>query len=147
MGCSWSFWLAQRAHVHLSLMATGWSASQVFVQGRPDPDIVTQVGLTPYCNNGNIIGSTRELVAHYSSQIVNALHSHGFGVHEITEPLSYVESLRVVVDDRRHRVSPSSKRLHGVMRACEYLSYRPWVSGKQLEHCIGHITFLCLLNR
>ena len=77
MGFSWSFWLGQRAHVHISLQSSGLPSSQVFVEGRPAPDVSSQVGLMPYCDNGNVIGTDPDAVLVVRDKLIQALQDVG----------------------------------------------------------------------
>ena len=58
-----------------------------------------------------------------------------------------MNSLGVDIDGERGVVVPSQKRLARVVRVLETILKYPFLSGKQLERLLGHITFIALLKR
>ena len=80
MGFAWSFWLGQRAHLHLSLEGSALSPSLIFVEGRSAPDIGDKVALMPYCDNGNMISTDPKQVIAVRDKIIKKLREPDFGV-------------------------------------------------------------------
>ena len=123
MGFSWSFWLGQRAHVHLSLEASGLSGAQIFVEGRPSPNVVDEVALMPYCDNGNIISTDPVAVIKIRDKIIQRLEAEGFDVHEITDAETKFDSLGVRIDGCKHSVTSTSKRLSRILCVLDFVVY------------------------
>ena len=85
----------------LSLECANISPSQVFVEGRPVPDIQDKVALMPYCDNGNIISTDPKQVFIVRDKIIKKLRETVFGVHEITDAKTKFDTLGVSVDGVR----------------------------------------------
>ena len=147
MGFSWAMWFAQRLHVQLSIESSGVPRDRFFLDGRPAPDLRSGTCLMPYADNANIVGHCPQDVRQVRDRIIAKFRSLHFEVHEITEPQLVTESLGVLVDGAKHEVRPTKKRVTKCILAMEYIARRPLLSGAQLEHCVGHLTFLMLLDR
>ena len=147
MGFSWAMWFAQRLHVQLSIESSGVPRDRFFLDGRPAPDLRAGTCLMPYADNANIVGHCPHDVRQVRDRIIAKFRSLHFEVHEITEPQLVTESLGVLVDGAKHEVRPTRRRVTKCILAMEYIARRPLLSGAQLEHCVGHLTFLMLLDR
>ena len=148
MGWSWAMWLAQRAHQHLCLEASGLGLERIVVEGKPSPGMADgEVILIPYADNLNVAGTCAKRVQEVKDKIVAHLREVGFRVHEELEACSIGQSLGFLVDGARGIVAPVPERLQKVRLALLWLSRRPKVSGKQVERLLGHCIHLMLLRR
>eukprot|EP00973_Karenia_brevis_P062702 8718893-Karenia_brevis.AAC.1 len=60
-------------------------------------------------------------------------------MHDITEASLHATSLGRVIDGQAGVVTNSSWRAERLRQACTFLGQRPRITGKQLEHMLGHI--------
>ena len=129
IGFSWAMWLAQRAHQHLSLEASGLGLDRVVVEGKAPPSLEdgTPV-LIPYADNLNVADVDSAQVQSVKDKIVLQLRRTGFRVHEELEACSMGQSLGFMIDGIKGVVTPVPDRLMKVKLAFKWLSMCPVVS-------------------
>ena len=146
MGFSWAFYLAQEA------------LKEVVRRSLPSPRFVTDFLAAPdlelegpvamiYADNGNHLGVDRASVNAERLLVETELNRVGLATHEVVEATPYVKVLGGMVDGIAHRVSGTPERVARLQKALGVLVAGRAVSGKDLEHVIGHVLTLLLLNR
>ena len=149
MGWNWAMWIiSQRAHQRISLQASGLSIDRVLVEGKPCPDLSDgEVILVPYADNLNVAGTCPERVQTVKDKIVEELRRLGFRVHEETDACTLAQSLGFLIDGEAGVIVPIPGRWDRIVKAFEWLSHRPSVTGRQIERLLGHAMHICLLRR
>ncbi|CAE8609395.1 unnamed protein product, partial [Polarella glacialis] len=148
MGWSWAMWLAQRAHQHQALVGSGLSVSRLLVDGAPAPELESgQPVMLPYCDNLNVSGIDKSRVQQAIEGAVQRLKEVGFIVHEEVAATLKVKSLGYSIDGGTGVVSANPEKLERLIKGMEHLSRRPYITGHQLEHILGHAVHVMLLRR
>ena len=78
---------------------------------------------------------------------ISTFERHGFDVHDIERPAQQFTSLGVDVDTEMAVVRPTAKRLTRIIRAAQFGSSRPNITGRMLSRGVGHATHLMLVCR
>eukprot|EP00973_Karenia_brevis_P057242 7964283-Karenia_brevis.AAC.1 len=63
----------------------------------------------------------------------------GFQMHDITEASAHATRLGRVIDGQAGIITNASWRIDHLCQGALYLAARPKVTGKELEHLIGHL--------
>ncbi|CAE8634396.1 unnamed protein product [Polarella glacialis] len=148
MGWSWAMWIAQRAHQFQALIGAGLNQDRLLVDGRPAPNLKDGTPIIlPYCDNLNIAGTNRELVQQAKEGAVKRLREVGFLVHEEVEACLQVDSLGYTINGSTGIVAPQPLKAERLVKGFIYISRRPIMTGRQLEHVMGHCIHQMLLKR
>ncbi|CAE8681315.1 unnamed protein product [Polarella glacialis] len=148
MGWSWAMWIAQRAHQFQALLGAGLNQDRLLVDGQPAPSLKDGTPIVlPYCDNLNIAGTNRELVQQAKDGAVKRLRAVGFLVHEEVDACLQVDSLGYTINGSTGIVAPQPLKAERLVKGLVYISRRPTMSGKQLEHVMGHCIHHMLLKR
>ena len=147
MGWSLAFWLGRRAHQHQCLAASGLGP-ECLMQGSNHPPDLKQgsVGILPYCDNLNVCGFNPQLVLFTKDTIDAHMRKLGFLVHEEIGPSTIHTSLGRKVDGASGMVQAGPKRQERLRLTLLALERRPRVTGRQVEHILGHIVYHFLLS-
>ena len=151
MGFNWAFHLAHQAHCHLASMAV--PKAPILLDRRAAPRLGTLKGsvassMLIYADNNNHIGVESSVVNRDQQVMLEELHKHGLDTHEEMEANTLIESLGVRVNGLVGQVTTTPTRDWRLDRALEGLAFhRPFISGRELEVIVGHITIRALLNR
>ncbi|CAE8582249.1 unnamed protein product [Polarella glacialis] len=148
MGWSWAMWIAQRAHQFQALIGAGLNQDRLLVDGRPAPNLKDGTPIIlPYCDNLNIAGTNRELVQQAKEGAVKRLREVGFLVREEVEACLQVDSLGYTINGSTGIVAPQPLKAERLVKGFIYISRRPIMTGRQLEHVMGHCIHQMLLKR
>ncbi|CAE8638556.1 unnamed protein product, partial [Polarella glacialis] len=148
MGWNWAMWIAQRVHQFQAMQGSGLGFSRVLVDGAPPPDLASGEPMTiPYAGNLNVTGACKEKVQRAKDGAVKRLRDCGFLVHEEMDACDMVQSLGFTVDGKTGVVRPVAEKLQKVIRAFEWMSHRPRVTGKAVEKLLGHAVHFMMLRR
>ena len=79
--------------------------------------------------------------------VISTFERHGFDVHDIERPAQQFTSLGVDVDIEMGVVRSTAKRLTRIIRAAQFISSRPNITGRVLSRFVGHATQLMLVCR
>lgn len=151
MGFNWAFHLAHQAHCHLASMAV--PKAPILLDRRAAPRLGTLKGsvassMLIYADNNNHIGVESSVVNRDQQVMLEELHKHGLDTHEEMDANTLIESLGVPVNGLVGQVTTTPTRDWRLDRALEGLAFhRPFISGRELEVIVGHITIRALLNR
>ena len=148
MGWSWAFFFAQEAHTALIKKYTNADDDDFLEAGRPPPHLRDSTArVHAYCDNLTVFGTDKDKVAERAKSAIDGLTLEGFPIHEIEEAASFAVSVGIEISGLKGLIATKPARRWKLRTVMEWLSARPRVSGKQVERCIGHSTFVFLLNR
>lgn len=110
MGFSWSFHLAHEAHLELCRRCI--PRAPPLIDRRVAPKLgtgreVTGTAVMIYADNANHLGIERDAVAEDQKVLLDALHEHGLDTHDLLDPCSLAESLRVRIEGVAGKVTPT----------------------------------------
>ena len=146
MGFSWAFYLAQEALrivVHRVLPMT-----QFLEDFTSPPSLARDNSIAMiYADNGNHISLSKVVANRDRSLVENELIREGLTTHEVIEATEFCVTLGGRVDGCGMTVGPTPERLYRLRAGLAQLMRGQPVTGKQLEHVVGHIISLCLLFR
>ena len=144
MGFSWSFYLAQESHRHLTECAL--PGVPFMSDHRPSPPL-GEGRVLVYADNGTHLGMDEAGVNARKSRVKAHLDTWGLEVHEETEAGTLREPLGTRIDGKLGVVKCTAHRIWRLSQALTALRAGAEVSGDELERVVGHITFICLLYR
>ena len=147
MGFSWSFYLAQEAH---RFIASGALTNTHFAQDcRPVPHLSQGSGgaCVIYADNATHLGSDPDSVNNRHQAVTAALEAKGLSVHEENEAGLVREPLGVRLDGSAGKVMPTQQRLWRLTQALRACHSGRYMSGRDMERLVGHLTFVLLLSR
>ncbi|CAE8645231.1 unnamed protein product, partial [Polarella glacialis] len=94
-----------------------------------------------------LLGTNRELVQQAKDGAVKRLRAVVFLVHEEVDACLQVDSLGYTINGSTGIVAPQPLKAERLVKGLVYISRRPTMSGKQLEHVMGHCIHHMLLKR
>lgn len=134
MGWSWAMYFAQRIRQHQVMIGTGADLEQILADGRPAPSLSSgRPLLVLYADNLNVIGTDPVAVQQYKDAAVERLRQVGFRVHEEVDSTSKVRALGFIIDGDSLVVHPRPEKRDRVIKALQWLSTAPRVSGRSLN--------------
>ena len=71
----------------------------------------------------------------------------GFGLQDVTPAECVTKSLGVVVDGVKGEIRLPPEKLARLVLACDYIAQKPYITGRQLQRIVGHVTYAAMLVR
>ena len=146
MGFSWAFYLAQEAL--RTIVSRVLPQSEFLEDFKPAPELTSNASVAMiYADNGNHISLSQHVADRDSAIVMQELERIGLKTHEHMEASEFAVTLGGTVDGSGLRVAPTPARLRKVRAGLKHLVDGCPISGKQLEHIIGHVNQLFLMFR
>ena len=145
MGFSWAFHLAQECL--RSLVSRALVIPRFITDFHPAPDLTTGNAVLVYADSGGHFGLCRESVDKDRQEVENILNKHGLVTHEVQEASTVMDILGTHLDGASLEFGPTAHRLGKLRAALGPLLRGSPVTGKDLEHIVGHIITILLVNR
>jgi hypothetical protein len=146
MGFSWSFYLAQealRTVVKRAVPDVRFITDFCSPPDLTDPSPVVMI----YADNGNHVGLSADDVDRSRKKVEDELSRVGLATHEIMEATELATTLGGRIDGAGLRAGPTSARLQKIRGGLLAIVKGRAISGKDMEHMVGHILTIALISR
>ena len=147
MGWSWSLWICQMVHEQMGIESEQSDVDKIVDQSPPPPLQSHNILHAKYVDNFLVMSHNPAEVERSCNTLTNKLNSHQLRVHECFGPVTSCSFVGLEFDGLKHTVRVSKRRTWRLALAIDHILNLSEVSGKTLEHILGHYTWAGLVRR